>query len=131
MSFKNLLPLLLLLIGTLKGFTQNPIKAKPAYCNDVPSAYETGSGRKPKPLPVFNTKNNLEYRVQVAVLRDTDPRNYSFHNSLVARYQPCEQIWIVESKKTYKSRDEAEKAKAEFGRLGYTGCYITTIVTYE
>jgi hypothetical protein len=113
----------------LKSFAQSPVRAKPVYCDNLPSAYDAKA--KPKALPVFNTKTGLEYRVQVAVLKDTDPRNYHFHNSLAARYQPCEQVWIVESKKTFKSRAEAERLKAELERLGYPGSYITTIVSYE
>ena len=126
---KILLPILCMLIFGLKGFAQSPVKAKPVYCDNLPSAY--GAKAKPKALPVFNTKTGLEYRVQVAVLKDTDPRNYHFHNSLAARYQPCEQVWVVESKKTFKSRAEAERLKAELERLGYPGSYITTIVSYE
>lgn len=118
-----------LALFSLKGTAQSPVKAKPAYCDNIPSAYEAGS--KPKALPVFNTSTGLEYRVQVAVLRDTDPRKYRFHNSLIARYQPCEQVWIVESKKTFRSRAEAERLKAELERLGYPGSYITSIVTFE
>ena len=126
---KILLPSLCILVFALKGFAQSPVKAKPVYCDNLPSAYDAKP--KPKALPVFNTKTGLEYRVQVAVLKDTDPRNYHFHNSLAARYQPCEQVWIVESKKTFKSRAEAERLKAELERLGYPGSYITTIVSYE
>ena len=126
---KILLPSLCILVFALNGFAQSPVKAKPVYCDNLPSAYDAKA--KPKALPVFNTKTGLEYRVQVAVLKDTDPRNYHFHNSLAARYQPCEQVWIVESKKTFKSRAEAERLKAELERLGYPGSYITTIVSYE
>ena len=126
---KILLPSLCILVFALKGFAQSPVKAKPVYCDNLPSAYDAKA--KPKALPVFNTKTGLEYRVQVAVLKDTDPRNYHFHNSLAARYQPCEQVWIVESKKTFKSRAEAERLKAEFERLGYPGSYVTTIVSYD
>ncbi|MDX2067685.1 MAG: hypothetical protein SFV55_04620 [Haliscomenobacter sp.] len=126
---KILVPSLCILFFGLKAFAQSPVKAKPVYCDNLPSAYDAKP--KPKALPVFNTKPGLEYRVQVAVLKDTDPRNYHFHNSLAARYQPCEQVWIVESKKTFKSRAEAERLKAELERLGYPGSYITTIVSYE
>ena len=126
---KILLPSLCILVFARKGLAQRPVKAKPVYCDNLPSAYDANP--KPNALPVFNTKTGLEYRVQVAVLKDTDPRNYHFHNSLAARYQPCEQVWIVESKKTFKSRAEAERLKAELERLGYPGSYITTIVSYE
>jgi hypothetical protein len=126
---KFLLPSLCIFVFGLKGFAQSPVKTKPVYCDNLPSAYDAKP--KPKALPVFNTTTGLEYRVQVAVLKDTDPRNYHFHNSLAARYQPCEQVWIVESKKTFKSRAEAERLKAELERLGYPGSYITTIVSYE
>ena len=129
MPGKFLLPCLLLVFFGVQGWAQSPVKAKPVYCDNLPSAYDVKA--KPKALPVFNTKTGLEYRVQVAVLKDTDPRNYHFHNSLIARYQPCEQVWIVESKKTFKSRAEAERLKAELERLGYPGSYITTIVSYE
>ncbi len=126
---KFLLPILCILVFSLGCFAQSPVRAKPVYCDNLPSAYDAKA--KPKALPVFNTKTGLEYRVQVAVLKDTDPRNYHFHNSLAARYQPCEQVWVVESKKTFKSRAEAERLKAELERLGYPGSYITTIVSYE
>jgi hypothetical protein len=69
--------------------------------------------------------------VQVAVLRNTDPRNFSFHPSLVARYQPCEEVWVVESRETFKDRADADKLKAVLMKAGYPTPYITTIVAYE
>jgi len=119
----------LFMLNAVKNQAQSPVKSKPVYCDQLPNPYDAKA--KPKALPVFNTTTNLEYRVQVAVLRDTDPRSYHFHNSLVARYQPCEQVWIVESKKTFKSRADAELLKAELEKLGYPGSYITSIVSYE
>ncbi|MBK6948024.1 MAG: hypothetical protein IPH16_08185 [Haliscomenobacter sp.] len=110
------------------------IKPKPSYCNEPPEAYDSrknASAVKPAALPKFNSKPVMEYRVQVAILRKTDPTKYPFHRSLVARYQPCEEVWIVESKQSFRNRQDAEKLRAELAKMGYGGAYITTLVGYE
>lgn len=116
------------LAGTLAG--QNPIKPKPAYC-DQPTEYSNLPPPARKPLPEFATQSKLEYRVQVAVLRNTDPRNFHFHSSLIARYQPCEEVWIVESRASFANKLDAERLRQELKKLGYPDPYITTLVTYE
>ncbi len=114
--------------------TTTSVKPKPSYCNEPPEAYDyrgSASAIKPAALPKFASKPVIEYKVQVAILRKTDPTKYPFHKSLVARYQPCEEVWIVESKESFRNRRDAEKLKAELEKMGYGGSYITTIVGYE
>lgn len=104
---------------------------RPSYCDDLPVEYDKGVSQKRGALPKFSTKAIKLYKVQVAILRNTNPEDYPFHSSLVARYRPCEQVWVVESKETYKTRKEAEKERQKLEKLGYGGCYITTILGYE
>ena len=110
---------------------------KPSYCNDFPSEYSAVRGiptsKKPKrnSLPKFKTKPVSEYKVQVAILRNSHPGEYPFHKKLVARYRPCEEVWVIESRNSYKSRADAEKLKKELIRAGYRGAYITELVGYE
>lgn len=104
---------------------------RPAYCDYIPSAYDQGAPPPPKAsLPKFATTASPVYKVQVAVLRE-DPSNYPFHSKLVARYRPCEQLWVVESKETCQTREEAEALKAELSELGYSDSYITSIVSFK
>ncbi len=129
--------LLLLLAGFLFFVPLNAQddQPRPAYCDDLPVAMEARalppSEAKPDALPRFPTTSLTEYKIQVAILRNTDPRAYPFHPLLVARYRPCEEVWVVESKATYRTREEAESARAELVRLGYSGAYLTTLVAYE
>ena len=102
---------------------------RPSYCEEIPKMYAKGAA--PKSLPKFATKPTKEYKVQVAILRNTDPSEYPFHKSLVARYRPCEQVWVVESRKSFKGRKEAEKLRDDLKKLGYYGAYITEIVGFE
>ena len=92
------------------------IKPKPSYCNEPPEAYDS--------------RKNAS-AVKPAALPKTDPTKYPFHRSLVARYQPCEEVWIVESKQSFRNRQDAEKLRAELAKMGYGGAYITTLVGYE
>lgn len=126
--------LLLFLLVSLLATAQSAIKPKPSYCNEPPEAYESGPNAtavKPAALPKFSSKPVTEYKVQVAILRKTDPTKYPFHRALVARYQPCEEVWVVESKQSFRNRRDAEKLKGELEGLGYGGCYITSIIGYE
>ena len=82
-------------------------------------------------LPKFNTAAVTEYKVQVAILKFTHPKDYPFHKSLVARYRPCEQVWVVESRESFSSREEAEELQNELKRLGYRGAYLVELLGYE
>lgn len=108
---------------------------KPAYCDELPSTYGnvvTPPGGTPPPiLPRFATTPVQEYKVQVAILRQTDPKDYPFHPSLVARYRPCEQVWVVESRESFANRTQAETLQKNLIGLGYQGAYITDLVAYQ
>lgn len=69
--------------------------------------------------------------MQVAILRYTDPSEYPFHPSLVARYRPCEQVWVVESRESFADRAKAVKLQNELKAAGYGGSYITDLVAYQ
>lgn len=105
----------------------------PPYCNDAPSTYGSvvAPAAKPTPLPRFATTSHPEYKIQVAILRNTDPKDFPFHPTLVARYRPCEQVWVVESRESFKDRAEAEKLREQLKKLGYSGAYITDLVAYN
>ena len=118
-------------------------QSRPSYCDGVPMTYEKGGLRKgvnstgdgggssPVKLPKFDTDATTEYKVQVAILRYSSPTDHPFHNSLVARYRPCESVWVVESRKSYTTRAEADKLKRNLIQLGYKGAYITKLVGYQ
>lgn len=103
--------------------------AKPAYCEEATTYAKSGSNAPA--LPEFNTSPTKEYKVQVAILRFTDPAEYPFHPSLVARYRPCEQVWVVESRKSFADRAEAEALQNELNGAGYAGSYITELIAYQ
>ena len=105
-------------------------QARPQYCDDIPTDVLTVKGGSP-PLPKFQSVPTMCYKVQVAILRSTDPFSYPFHEDLVARWRPCEQVWVVESKESYCDREEAERMRETFKKLGYTGAYITQLVSYQ
>ncbi|MCB0636133.1 MAG: hypothetical protein KDC54_05925 [Lewinella sp.] len=107
---------------------------RPAYCDDLPTTYEKGGtppGGSRQPLPRFNTASVTEYKVQVAILRNTDPHGYPFHEKLVARWRPCEQVWVVESRESFTDRQAAERLRQELENLGYRGAYITELVAFQ
>ena len=129
----NLLTLAFLLIAATT-FAQDQ-QAKPTYCEELPATYggvATYDGGSPPPsLPRFSSTPTTEYRVQVAILRYTDPKDYPFHPSLVARYRPCEQVWVVESRESFPDRTQAVALQNELKGLGYDGAYITDLVAYN
>lgn len=127
---KNLFVLLLLFVaGALVAQTE-----KPPYCEEGPATYGAVAalpgGSTPPPLPRFTTVPTPEYKVQVAILRYTDPSEYPFHPDLVARYRPCEQVWVVESRESWSSREEAAAMQSKLKELGYSGAYITDLIAY-
>lgn len=113
--------------------TQINAQDRPAYCDQLPTSYEKGAApasSRPS-LPKFGTKSISLYKVQVAILRNTDPSNYPFHSKLVARFRPCEEVWVIESRETFSTRAEANKLKAEMLNVGYPGSYVTTVMGYQ
>ena len=127
---KNVLTLLLLLVaGALVAQAE-----KPPYCDEGPATYGAVAalpgGSTPPPLPRFNTAATPEYKVQVAILRYTDPTEYPFHPDLVARYRPCEQVWVVESRESWPNRADAVAMQSKLKELGYSGAYITDLMAY-
>lgn len=101
---------------------------RPTYCDDLPTSYE--KGYKSPSLPKFNTTAVKEYKVQVAILKETHPADFPFHPSLIARYRPCEEVWVVESRESFSRRIDAETLKKELVGLGYRGAYITELVAF-
>ena len=128
---KNLFTLLLLLVAG-SVFAQ---EEKPPYCEEGPATYGSVAalpgGSTPPPLPRFTTVPTKEYKVQVAILRYTDPSEYPFHPELVARYRPCEQIWVVESRESFADRGDAVALQNRLASAGYAGTYITDLVAYQ
>jgi hypothetical protein len=107
---------------------------KPPYCEEGPATYGSVAaipGATAPPLPRFATTPTTEYKVQVAILRYTDPSEYPFHPSLVARYRPCEEVWVVESRESFADRAKAVKLQNELKVAGYGGSYITDLVAYQ
>jgi len=108
---------------------------KPTYCDELPSTYgnvvSPPGGSPPPTLPRFATTAVEEYKVQVAILRQTDPKDFPFHPSLVARYRPCEQVWVVESRESFANRSDAAALQQNLIGLGYQGAYITDLVAYQ
>ncbi|MEL6669213.1 MAG: hypothetical protein AAFO91_12035 [Bacteroidota bacterium] len=110
---------------------------RPPYCDELPSTYSRGvsivqGGSPTAPeLPRFATTPTTEYKVQVAILRYTDPSEFPFHPSLIARYRPCEQVWVVESRNSFADRSQAQALQRELQNLGYTGAYLTELVAYQ
>lgn len=103
---------------------------KPLYCDEIPVMYDKAVASRPA-LPKFGTAPVTEYKVQVAILKFTHPRDYPFHKKLIARFRPCEQVWVIESKKICKTRAEAEGLKNELRDLGYNGAYVVELIGFE
>ncbi len=114
------------LLLPLASFAQE----RPSYCDEIPVMYDKAISSRPA-LPRFETAPVTEYKVQVAILKYTHPKDYPFHKYLVARYRPCEQVWVVESKECFRSREEAEDMRAELIDLGYSGAYLVEVLGYE
>ena len=123
-----LLTFFFLLLGSQTLLGQEP---RPSYCDNLPVSYEKGAGPSRPSLPKFNTVPVPEYKVQVAVLRFTDPSEYPFHPSLIARYRPCEEVWVVESKESFSKKADATALKNELRSMGYGGCYVVEMVAYQ
>jgi len=107
---------------------------KPPYCEEGPATYGSVAaipGATPPPLPRFNTTPTPEYKVQVAILRYTDPSEYPFDPALVARYRPCEQVWVVESRESFADRADATRLQSDLKSKGYGGAYITDLIAYQ
>ena len=109
---------------------------RPAYCDALPATYEKAvalkrKGGGPSKLPTFSTQAISEYKVQVAILRYSEPAEHPFHKSLVARYRPCESVWVVESRDSFKDRARAERLKKELIGLVYRGAYITELIGFQ
>ena len=114
-------------------------QSRPAYCDALPASYEKAvalrqqatGGSGSAELPRFQTQSVSEYKVQVAILRYSQPAEHPFHKSLVARYRPCESVWVVESRESFTNRNQAERLKQELIGLGYRGAYITDLVGFQ
>lgn len=107
---------------------------KPSYCDQLPTSYDqvTAKGVSPRPqLPKFSTEAVTEYKVQVAILKFTDPSDYPFHSDLVARFRPCEQVWVVESRESFKSKEEAQRLQRDLRNVGYDSAYLVELVGYQ
>lgn len=108
---------------------------KPPYCEEGPSTYGSVAaipgGTTAPALPRFATTPTKEYKIQVAILRYTSPSEFPFHPKLVARYRPCEQVWVVESRESFADHAKAEALQKELKKLGYAGAYITELIGYQ
>jgi hypothetical protein len=123
---------LLLLFFTLSALSavraQQP--ERPAYCEEFPVSYDARVA-KSDALPRFQTIPTMEYKVQIAILRFTDPTEYPFHPDLVARWRPCEQVWVIESRQSFPNRRQALALRDKLVDLGYTGAYLIELVGYR
>jgi hypothetical protein len=105
---------------------------KPGYCEEpvMETARSVPVGGSPV-LTEYPTLPCICYKVQVAILQETNPFNFHFHPSLVARWRPCEQVWVIESKDNFCSREEADNFRNRLRELGYADTYVTQLVTYQ
>lgn len=118
-----------LLLGSSLSLTA---QEKPSYCDRLPVSYEKGATVSSRPsLPKFGTTPIKEYKIQVAILRQTSPEDYPFHEKLIARYRPCEQVWVIESREIFKDRRAADRLKEELVDLGYRGAYLVELIGYQ
>lgn len=119
----------ILFLGASPVFAQED---RPSYCDALPNTYDKGGSRSSRPsLPKFGTAPTLEYKVQVAILRSTDPREYPFHESLIARYRPCEQVWVIESRESFADKSKAVQLQNQLIKMGYRGAYLVEMVGYR
>lgn len=130
--------LILLVLLTFPLFLTAQTK-RPSYCDGPPpTSYakggDWGKGQKvvKRPsLPKFETEPVKQYKVQVAILRETSPEGYPFHESLIARHRPCEDVWVIESKDSFSTRAEAVAYQQKIEKLGYKGAYIIEMVGWD
>ena len=123
-----LLCLLLLLAG--QCILAQEDQTKPTYCDELPTEFDQIKGKK-SPLPRFSTKMVKEYKIQVAILKFSHPGSHPFHQSLIARYRPCESVWVIESRKSFRSRTSAEKLRRELIAMGYKDAFLIEQIGYE
>lgn len=135
---RNLLLLLLIFSAGLvsaQTTAADAPKPKPAYCDEGLNTYGSVpnviNGAPPTALPAFRTEAVPEYKIQVAILRYTDPTEYPFHPALVARYRPCEEVWVVESRESFLDRADAVELQAELRAAGYSSAFITEMIGYS
>ena len=127
----------LLFLLCLIGISLSAQDTRPPYCDELPTTYGNavsivnGGAPVSPELPRFATTPTKEYKVQVAILRYTDPSEFPFHPTLVARYRPCEQVWVVESRESFADRNEAVALQNQLKALGYEGAYLTDLVAYQ
>lgn len=105
--------------------------ARPTYCDELPVTYSKGAGPQRPSLPKFGTVPVPEYKVQVAILRFTDPSEYPFHNKLIARYRPCEEVWVIESRESFPDRSQALALREELRKVGYNSAYLVELMGYQ
>jgi hypothetical protein len=115
---------------TATEIQQIQTQPKPAYCDEPPAMARSVVGGAP-PIPRFPTLPTVCYKIQVAILRKNSPFEFRFHPSLVARWRPCEEVWVVESKETFCDRQEAERFRDNCKQMGYVDAFITQLVTYQ
>ena len=56
---------------------------------------------------------------------------FCVHLVLRAIYRPCEEVWVVESKQSFKSKNEALQLRDKLKKLGYDGAYLIEMVAWE
>jgi hypothetical protein len=125
--------LFVLLMGlVIQAPAQVRIKKPTSACGEPTSMYTRGAApTSGSPLPKFTTQPVREYKVQVALLRNTTPEDFPFHESLVARWRPCEEAWVVESRQSFASRQEAVRLRERLRRMGYSGAFLVELVGYQ
>ena len=110
--------------------------AKPAYCQEGFNTYGSVMGvddaaAAPAALPAFASLPTKEFKVQVAILRHTDPTEYPFHSSLIARFRPCEEVWVIESRESFADRADAVDLQNDLKEVGYDKAFITELIGYQ
>ena len=118
-------------VQTQAEIDQIEAQPKPSYCDEPVMAATTSAAPGGSPMPQYPALASICYKVQVAILRETSPYDFAFHPSLTARWRPCEEVWVVETKETYCNKNEAESAKGRLKELGYPGAFLTKMVGYQ
>ena len=133
-GMQHLIQLTVLAVFLFLASSLGAQESRPAYCDNLPTTYEKGansSGSSRPSLPRFGTTPTKEYKVQVAILRNTDPSGYPFHEKLIARYRPCEEVWVLESRESFASRSAALSLRNQLRNLGYLGAYLVECIGYQ